>query len=223
VRVRILIVEDEHRIADFIARGLRSESHEPLVLHDGDHLLEAVAEHEPALVILDLMLPGRDGFALLRLLRERRPHLPVIVLSARRDAATRVATLRDGAVDFVTKPFSFDELLERIRLRAAERTTDDARALVRVGDITLDRRHRQVDVGSGPVPLTDREYELLEYLMRHPEQPVSPERLLSAVWGYDFQPSTNVLAVSMRRLRQKVGYERIRTVRSQGYELMAGG
>jgi DNA-binding response OmpR family regulator len=218
--VRVLIVEDEIRIAHFLTRGLRGEGHEVTTVADGDEALAAARRFDPDAIVLDLMLPGRDGVSLLRDLREHDPTLPVVVLSARRDLATKLAALRGGAADYVVKPFALDELLERLRLRTRADGPDRGRVL-RIEGLVLDTRRREVDAGDGPVALTDREFRLLEYLMRHPGEIVSRERLLSAVWGYSFVPHTNVVDVCVRRLRQKIGAERIATIRNGGYELCA--
>src|SRR5690349_9711844 len=161
--MRVLIVEDESRIAHFLTRGLRGEGHEVEVVGNGDEALACARRFAPQAVVLDLMLPGRDGISVLRALRELDPGLPVVVLSARRDVSTKVAALRDGAADYMVKPFALDELLERLRLRST--TEQDRRGgSLRVGKLVLDTRRREVDAGGGAVALTDREFRLLEYL-----------------------------------------------------------
>ena len=218
-RARILIVEDEPRIAAFLSRGLTSEGAVTEVAGDGNEALARVADFDPTLVLLDLALPGIDGLEVLRRVAEQRPQLPVVVLSARRDLATRLAGLRAGARDYVTKPFSFDELLERVRiqLRTAGR---EAVEVVRAGAMSYDPRTREVDFGSGPVALSDRESRVFESLLRERGEVVSRERLLSSVWGYSFRPDTNVVDVCIRRLRAKVGDGRIETVRGSGYRFV---
>jgi DNA-binding response OmpR family regulator len=216
--MRVLIVEDEVRIAHFLTRGLRGEGHEVEAVDNGDDALGAARRFAPDAVVLDLMLPGRDGVSVLRDLRELDPGLPIVVLSARRDVPTKIAALRSGAADYMVKPFALDELLERLHLRT--RPDDDRRSgSLRAGTLVLDTRRREVDAGGGSVPLTDREFRLLEYLMRHQGEIVTRERLLSAVWGYSFVPHTNVVDVCIRRLRQKIGADRIATIRNGGYEL----
>jgi len=218
-RVRILIVEDEPRIAGFLARGLTSEGADTTIARTGREAIDHLDDHDPALVLLDLSLPGTDGLEVLRHWTERRPEVPVLILSARRDLATRLAGLRAGARDYMTKPFSFDELLERVRihLRAADR---DGVGVVRSGATSYDPRTREVDFGGGPVGLSDRESRVFEHLLRERGSVVSRERLLSSVWGYSFRPDTNVVDVCIRRLRAKVGEDRIETVRGAGYRLV---
>ena len=218
-RARILIVEDEPRIAEFLSRGLASEGADTAVAATGHDALARVADFEPSLVLLDLALPGIDGLEVLRRLAEQRPGLPVVILSARRDLATRLAGLRAGARDYVTKPFSFDELLERVRiqLRAVGR---DAADVVHAGAMSYNPRTREVDFGTGPVLLSDRESRVFESLLRDRGEVVSRERLLSTVWGYSFRPDTNVVDVCIKRLRAKVGCDRIETVRGLGYRFV---
>jgi DNA-binding response OmpR family regulator len=218
--VHVLIVEDERRIASFVARGLAREGYGVQVAADGEEALAMVTRQQPALVLLDVMLPGRDGIAVLRELVARLSNLPVMMLSARSDPETKVAALRAGAIDYVAKPFSFDELLERVRIHLRRSVGSDPNSLS-VQGMSLDLRKRSVNLGEGDVSLTDREALLLEYLMRHPEEVVSRERLLSAVWGYSFDTETNTVDVCVRRLRIKIGHDRIMTVRGSGYQLCA--
>ena len=218
--MHVLIVEDERRIASFVARGLAREGYGVQVAADGEEALAMVARQQPALVLLDVMLPGRDGIAVLRDLVARLSNLPVMMLSARSDPETKVAALRAGAIDYVAKPFSFDELLERVRIHLRRSVGSDPNSLSAQG-MSLDLRKRSVNLGEGDISLTDREALLLEYLMRHPEEVVSRERLLSAVWGYSFDTETNTVDVCVRRLRIKIGHDRIMTVRGSGYQLCA--
>ena len=212
---KLLIVEDEARIADLLVRGFAGEGFASLVVSDGRHAIGAAAVIQPDAIILDLMLPGRDGLDLLPELCEQVPGVPILILSAKRESTTRVAGLREGAVDYIVKPFSFEELLERVRLRIGEatRTTDE---LV-LGEVRLDIRKRQVDVGDGPQALTPRAFRLLEHLMRNAERPVSRNQLTHEVWGYDYVSGTNIIEVTVMRLRQKVGRHHIVTVRGAGY------
>jgi DNA-binding response OmpR family regulator len=218
--VHVLIVEDERRIASFVARGLAREGYGVQLATDGDEAVASVARQEPALVLLDVMLPGRDGIVVLRELVAMLACLPVMMLSARSDPETKVAALRAGAIDYVAKPFSFDELLERVRIHLRRSSGIDPTVLTSRG-VTLELRRRLADFGDGPVSLTDREALVLEYLMRHPDEVVSRERLLSAVWGYSFDTETNTVDVCVRRLRLKIGHARISTVRGAGYQLCA--
>jgi two-component system copper resistance phosphate regulon response regulator CusR len=218
--VHVLIVEDERRIASFVARGLSREGYAVQAVADGDDALASAARQEPALVLLDVMLPGRDGIAVLRELMALKPSLPVMMLSARSDPETKVAALRAGAIDYVAKPFSFDELLERVRIHLRRSSELDPSVLTAHG-VTLELRRRLADFGDGPIHLTDREALVLEYLMRHADEVVSRERLLSAIWGYSFDTETNTVDVCVRRLRLKIGHERIATIRGAGYQLCA--
>ena len=218
--MHVLIVEDERRIASFVARGLSREGYTVQAAADGDGALASVGRQEPALVLLDVMLPGRDGIAVLRELQQLKPELPVIMLSARSDPETKVSALRAGAIDYVSKPFSFDELLERVRIHLRRSSQLDPSVLTTEG-ITLELRRRLVDFGDGPIRLTDREALVLEYLMRHLDEVVSRERLLSAIWGYSFDTETNTVDVCVRRLRLKIGHDRIATIRGAGYQLCA--
>lgn len=214
-RPKLLIVEDEARIANLLVRGFAEEGFSSLVVSDGRHAIGAAAVIQPDAIILDLMLPGRDGLELLPELCEHVPGVPVLILSARRESDTKVAGLRAGAVDYVIKPFSFEELLERVKLRIgqAARVNDD---LV-LGRVRLDLRAREVDLGEGPQALTSREFRLLELLMRNAGTPVSRERLTQEVWGTDYVSETNIIDVTVMRLRQKVGKDHIVTVRGAGY------
>jgi DNA-binding response OmpR family regulator len=218
--VHLLIVEDERRIASFLARGLTREGYAVRSAPDGDAAMVSVAHETPSLVLLDVMLPGRDGIAVLRELTARLPELPVVMLSARADPETKVLALRAGAIDYVAKPFSFDELLERVRIHL-RRASELDRGTLRTQSVTLELRRRLADFGDGPVQLTDREALVLEYLMRHADEVVSRERLLSAVWGYSFDTETNTVDVCVRRLRVKIGHDRIATIRGAGYQLCA--
>ena len=218
-RARLLLIEDEPRITSFLLRGFASEGFEAESAADGLEALDTVVRFDPNLVILDLGLPGIDGLDLLRRLTEHRPEVPVLILSARRDLESRLAGLRGGARDYIVKPFSFEELLERvvIQLRTAGRETTP---VVRAGELSFDLRTRTVDLGDGPIPLTERESRLLEHLLRHRGEVVSRERLLSAVWGYSFRTDTNVVEVGVKRLRDKLGTHRIETVRGSGYRFV---
>jgi DNA-binding response OmpR family regulator len=218
--VHLLIVEDERRIASFLARGLSREGYAVRSAPDGDAAMSMVRQHEPALVLLDVMLPGRDGIAVLRDMVASMPGMPVVMLSARADPETKVIALRAGAIDYVAKPFSFDELLERVRIHLRRHSELDT-GVLRLRGVTLEMRRRLADFGDGPVQLTDREALVLEYLLRHADEVVSRERLLSAVWGYSFDTETNTVDVCVRRLRLKIGHDRIATIRGAGYQLCA--
>lgn len=216
--VRILIVEDEERISSFVAKGLKAHGFTPTVVSDGVSGLDYAVSGEFDLVVLDIGLPGMDGFSVLERLTEDRPGLPVIVLTARDSVADTVAVLEGGAADYMAKPFKFDELLARVRLRlrATALTESD---VVEAGDVRLDLRRRVATVGGREVELSARELTLAEVLMRHRGQVLSREQLLSHVWGYDFDPGSNVVDVYVGYLRKKLGADLIRTVRGIGYRI----
>jgi DNA-binding response OmpR family regulator len=220
---RILIAEDEDRIASFLEKGLRANGFSTLVVADGHDVAAAARDADFDLVILDLGLPGQDGMEALAEIRKRGDRLPVIVLTAREAVPDRVAGLERGADDYVTKPFSFEELLARIRVRLRDGGSSEESTLLRAGAVTLDLRTRRAAVGDRSVELTSREYALLEVLLRHPDQVLSREQLLSHVWGYDFDPGSNVVEVYVRYLRRKLGADVIETVRGMGYRLVADG
>ncbi len=215
---RILIAEDEARIASFLEKGLRANGFTTLIVADGPTAASAARDADFDLVILDLGLPRQDGLEVLAEIRRRGDRLPVIVLTAREAVPDRVAGLEGGADDYVTKPFSFEELLARIRVRLRDSGTDET-TLLREGSVTLDLRTRRATVDGRSVELTSREYALLEVLLRHPDQVLSREQILSHVWGYDFDPGSNIVEVYVRYLRKKLGDDVIETVRGMGYRL----
>jgi two-component system, OmpR family, copper resistance phosphate regulon response regulator CusR len=219
---RILIVEDEERIASFVEKGLRANGFATAVAADGDQALARVRVEEFDLVVLDLGLPGRDGLEVLQELRAKDSRTAVIILTAREGVRDVVAGLEGGADDYVTKPFRFEELLARVRARLrAERVSEPT--VLRVGASALDLRTRRVIVDGRAIELTAREFALAETFFRHPGQVMSREQLLSHVWGYDYDPGSNVVDVYVRYLRKKLGEERISTVRGMGYRLEREG
>ena len=222
--MRILVVEDERTLAGFVEQSLHAEGYAVTVVHDGERAeLEALAG-DYGLVLLDVMLPGRSGLEVLDAIRARKPELPVIMVTARGAIEQRVEGLDRGANDYVTKPFSFEELLARVRAQLRNPGQREASAL-QAGDIRLDLRTRRVERAGQEVRLTAREFELLAYLARHPDQVLSREQILNAVWGYDFDPGTKVLEVYIGYLRRKLGVDSgegpIETVRNVGYRLRA--
>ncbi|MFB7374746.1 response regulator transcription factor [Streptomyces sp. NPDC056222] len=216
---RILIAEDEDRIASFVEKGLRANGFTTTVAADGDTALHRAVTGGFDLMVLDIGLPGRDGFTVLRELREARVTLPVIVLTARDSVRDTVAGLEGGADDWMTKPFRFEELLARIRLRLRTATRTPEVTVLRSGDLALDLRTRRARSGERTVDLTAREFVLLELFLRHPGQVLSRVQILSHVWGYDFDPGSNIVDVYVRALRRKLGAERLETVRGMGYRM----
>jgi DNA-binding response OmpR family regulator len=215
---RVLIAEDEARISSFLEKGLRANGFSTLVVSTGRDALAAASDADFDLLILDLGLPDRDGLAVLSDLRARGERLPVIILTARDAILDRVAGLEGGADDYVAKPFGFNELLARIRLRL--RNSRDAEPTLLVsGTVTLDLRTRRATAHGVSMELTAREFALLETFVRHPDQVLSREQLLSHVWGYDFDPGSNVVDSYVRYLRNKLGQSSIETVRGVGYRL----
>lgn len=216
---RILIVEDERRIASFVEKGLRANGFTPTVAEDGIAGLDYAQTGDFDLVILDIGLPGMDGFSVLRRLRQAQHTIPVIVLTARDSVTDTVAALEGGADDYMAKPFKFEELLARIRLRLRTERTPEVTVLHQ-GKISLDLRTRRATVDGGTVDLSAREFSLAELFLRHPDQVLSREQLLSHVWGYDFDPSSNIIDVYVGYLRKKFGADKIETVRGMGYRLV---
>jgi DNA-binding response OmpR family regulator len=215
---RVLIAEDEARIASFLEKGLRANGFSTIVVDDGQVAAAMARDADFDLLILDLGLPRLHGLEVLRQLRGRGERLPVVILTARDELDTTVAGFAGGADDYVTKPFRFEELLARIRVRLRNEGTEETTVL-RVGDITLDLRTRRASLGERTVELTAREFALAETFLRHPDQVLSREQLLSHVWGYDFDPESNIVDVYVRYLRKKLGDGAIETVRGMGYRL----
>ncbi len=224
--MEILVVEDEAAIADFLARGLAAEGYEVMVAGDGVEGERLALAPETDLVVLDRMLPGRDGLEVLAAIRRSRPALPVIMLTARGEVADRVEGLDAGATDYVTKPFAFEELLARIRARLRAGAGDSETALSAAG-IRLNLLSRRASRNGHEVALAEREADLLAHLMRNAGRICSREELLSSVWGFDHDPGTNVVQVYVGYLRRKLALPDspapIETVRSVGYRLRADG
>jgi two-component system, OmpR family, response regulator len=223
--MRILLVEDERGIADFVERALRAQGHAVEVAADGVEGGRRATASDLDLVILDVMLPGRSGLELLEEIRVVKPALPVIMLTARAEVADKVAGLDAGATDYITKPFSVEELLARVR--AHLRTPVQAETTrLRVADIELDLLRRTVSRDGSPVHLSAKEFDLLTYFMRHPGQVLSREQLLNGVWDYNHDPGTNIVEVYVGYLRRKLALADrpvpIQTLRSAGYRLMDG-
>jgi two-component system, OmpR family, copper resistance phosphate regulon response regulator CusR len=217
---RILIVEDEARITAFLQKGLAANGFTTSVAVDGTEGLAMARVGGFDLIVLDLGLPDRDGMEVLRDLRETDTRTPVIILTARDGVADTVSGLESGADDYVPKPFRFEELLARVRVRLREQRAPEPTVL-RAGGAALDLRTRRVRLGERTVELTAREFALAEVFFRHPSQVLSREQLLSHVWGYDYDPGSNVVDVYVGYLRKKLGGDLIRTVRGMGYRLEA--
>jgi DNA-binding response OmpR family regulator len=215
---RILIAEDEVRIASFVEKGLRAAGYSTEVARDGTSALEAARTATYELMVLDVGLPGRDGFEVLETLRGEGSTMAVIVLTARDSAGDTVRGLEGGANDYMPKPFRFDELLARVRVRLRESQRDDV-SVLRARGLELDVKTRRISVDGVNSDLSAREFALAEEFLRHPDQVLSREQLLSRVWGLDFDPGSNVVDVYVRYLRAKIGAERIETLRGMGYRL----
>ena len=221
--MRILVIEDEARIRSFLARGLEAEGYSVEGAADGHAGLALALGPSWDLVVLDLLLPGRGGLDVLRELHRERPALPVLVLSARSDLPTKLRGFELGAADYLPKPFSLAELIARVRVQLRKVASfDENGSLVGGGRLTLDLARRQARFNGTVCDLADREFRLLHHLLLHEGEVVSRERLLADVWGYGFNPGSNVVDVSVRRLRKKLGPDApIETVRHAGYRLVA--
>jgi two-component system, OmpR family, response regulator len=220
--MRILVVEDEARIQSFLARGLEAEGFGVDTAPDGATALRRLDDVPYDLVVLDLLLPRIDGLTVLRELAQRKTELPVLILSARSDLRTKLRGFELGACDYMSKPFALDELLARIRVHVSRRRIGDQPHTLQVGQLVLDPARRQARTGDSVIELSDREFKLLHQLAINAGEVLSRERLLAEVWGYHFDPGSNVVDVCIRRLRKKLGEEiPIRTVRHAGYCLDA--
>jgi len=217
---QILIAEDEPGISSFITKGLRAAGYASTAVTTGQEALVLALSGDFQLLVLDIGLPDIDGFTVLRRLRESGSTLPVIILTARTSVDDTVAGLEGGADDYMPKPFRFEELLARIRLRLRAGEQGGDTSVLSYGDLSLDLRTRTATVARAEVELSAREFSLLETFLSHPGQVLSREQLLDRVWGYDFDPGSNVVDVYVRYLRKKVGAERIVTVRGMGYRLV---
>jgi DNA-binding response OmpR family regulator len=217
---RVLIAEDEARIVSFLEKGLRASGYSTFAVATGPDAVAVARDTDFDIMILDLGLPGIDGHEVLQRIRRRGERLPVVILTARDGVEDTVAGLEHGADDYMTKPFRFEELLARLRLRLRDDSAAESTVLT-AGDVSLDLRSRRASVAERVVELTAREFALLEVFLRHPGQVLSREQLLSHVWGYDFDPGSNVVDVYVRYLRRKLGDDVIQTVRGMGYRVEA--
>lgn len=218
----ILVVEDEPGISSFVAKGLTSAEYNVTVVDKGADAISGALGGDYSLIVLDIGLPDMDGFEVLEQIRGQGATLPIIVLTARSSVEDTVSGLEQGADDYMSKPFRFEELLARIRLRLKNATSDDPSNMVQinVGGLHLDLRTRCASIDGEPVELSAREFTMLQAFMEHPDQVLSRSQLLDMVWGYDFDPGSNVVDVYVRYLRRKIGSERIVTVRGMGYRLV---
>ena len=221
--MRILIVEDEKRVHQFLKKGFQSESYSVDVATDGESG-SLLARSEPYdAIILDIMLPGKDGIEVLKEIRRANIDSPVLILSARNDVDDRVQALNLGADDYLPKPFSFSEVLARVRAIVRRKSPDIQSSALSVGDLTLDLLSRQVTRGGKDIPLTTKEFELLEYLIRNKGRVLSRIILMEHIWDINFDSETNVVDVMINRLRRKIdddaGVKLIHTVRGAGYVL----
>lgn len=220
--MRILVVEDEKKIATFLQRGLKECGFVVDVVHRGDEALEIILTRHFDAVVLDILLPGRDGLSILRIMRERSHGVPVLILSARGEISEKVEGLNLGADDYLAKPFSIDELAARLRA-LIRRNSGEPLIRYRVHDLALDLATRAVRRGSRRIELTAREFSVLECLMRSPGRVFTRTQLCQHVWEYHFDPETNLVDVYIQRLRRKVddGEETklIQTVRGVGYRI----
>ena len=218
--MRILVIEDEARIQAFLRRALEADGYVVGAADNGRDGLALASGGSWRLVVLDLLLPGIDGLEVLQELHELKPHLPVLVLSARSDLPTKLRSFELGATDYMSKPFALDELLARIRIQLRGPRPIEDEHLLRTGRIVLDVTRRQARVDEAVADLSDREFRLLHHLALHADEVVSRERLLAEVWGYSFSPGSNVVDVCVGRLRHKLGPDApIETVRHAGYRL----
>jgi len=220
--MKILVIEDEKKIANLLQKGLREHGYTVDLSHDGNDGLERASAQPYDAIILDIMLPGRDGLSVLRKLRERKVTTPVMVLTARGEVNERVEGLNAGADDYLAKPFAMDELVARLRA-LMRRVTGENISFYKVADLSMNLVSREVIRGSRKITLTAREFRLLEHLMRSPEQVLTRTQIIERVWEYHFDPGTNLVDVYIQRLRRKVDdgeeVKLIQTVRGVGYAI----
>ena len=222
--MKLLVIEDEKKIATLINKGLREQGYTADIVHDGEEGLERAVNEQYDAIVLDLMLPGRDGLSLLRALREKKITTPVMILTARGEVNERVEGLDAGADDYMAKPFSMDELIARLRA-LMRRVTGENISLYRAGELSMNLVSREVLRGKRKVDLTGREFRLLEYLMRAPDHVLTRTQIIERVWEYHFDPGTNLVDVYIQRLRRKIddgeALKMIQTVRGVGYSIVS--
>lgn len=224
--MRILIIEDDAAIARVLQRGLRAHGHQTVLAETGEDGVDLASDDTVEMVILDISLPGLNGHQVLERIRATRPRLPVMMLTARSDVKNKVDALHGGADDYMTKPFAFEELLARIHA-VTRRLDQPESSQIRAGNLRLDILAQRVYRNDELIELTAREFALLEYFMRHPNQVLSRQQLLFGVWDYDFDPESNIVDVYVRYLRSKLDSPDtpsiIATVRGSGYRFGQSG
>jgi two-component system, OmpR family, response regulator len=222
--MKLLVIEDEKKIATLLQKGLREQGYAVDLTHDGNEGLDRAISEPYDAIVLDMMLPGRDGLSVLRTLRDRKITTPVMVLTARGEVSDRVEGLNTGADDYMAKPFAMDELVARLRA-LMRRVTGENISLYKVGDLTMNLVSREITRGNRKIDLTAREFRLLEYLMRSPGQVLTRTQIIERVWEYHFDPGTNLVDVYIQRLRRKIDdgedIKMIQTVRGVGYCIKA--
>lgn len=220
--MKILVVEDEKKIASFVRKGLEAQGFVVDVCHDGGDGFTAASTRPYDAIILDIMLPGRDGLSILRGLRDRRMSVPVILLTARGELNERLEGLNLGADDYLTKPFYIEELIARLHV-VTRRASGSSQSILAVGDLTVNLLTREVSRGGRRIELTAREFELLEHLARSPGRVLTRAQICERVWNYDFDPGTNLVEVYIQRLRKKIDADSevklIETIRGVGYRI----
>jgi DNA-binding response OmpR family regulator len=219
---KILVIDDEPDLVRFVRRALEAEGHHVIVATDGAEGLRLALTERPDLLVLDLLMPGVDGRAVLHGVLAARPDARILVLSAAADVDVRVGCLESGAVDFLAKPFAVRELQARVASRLRDRASGPEDERLRAGGLTLDLTRRQLRVDGRTIDLSQREFLLLQHFMRRADRVCTRQELLTAVWGYEFESSTNVVDVYVARLRGKLHRDVIQTVRSVGYQLASG-
>ncbi len=219
---RILIAEDEPRISNFLEKGLKANGFTTTVASDGKEAIFLALSGDFDLMLLDIGLPDKDGWEVLAELRGQGQQIPIIILSARDDITDKLTGLEGGADDYVTKPFRFEELVARVRLRLRDHQSPKSKKdemILSVGEVIMDLRSRQVKVNGELIEMSVKEFNLAEIFLRNPQQVLSREQLLSHVWGYDYDPGSNVVDVYVGYLRKKLGSKIIQTIRGMGYVL----
>jgi two-component system OmpR family response regulator len=224
--MRVLLIEDDQEAAQFVVRGLEEAGHEVEHIADGSSGLFHAAQHPYDVIIVDRMLPKLDGLTIVQTLRASGNTTPILILSALHQVDERVKGLKAGGDDYLVKPFAFAELMARMEVLARRQQPIHEQSSLQVGDLVMNFRTRKVTRGSREIPLQNREFMLLEYLMRHAGQVVTRTMLLENVWDFHFDPQTNVIDVQVSRLRQKIdkGFDKqlIKTIRGAGYQLSEG-